>query len=115
MESNVARDLARPKNSWLNTATLAWASWDWGQAAINAVMTTFVFTVYLTSELFGSTDHASVVLGQALTVAGVAAVLRPRLTELLAFAPYEQSPDVGAPRPEPGRERRISYGLSPIG
>ncbi|MFP5365959.1 MAG: MFS transporter, partial [Actinomycetes bacterium] len=28
---------------------LAWAAWDWGSAAFNAVMTTFVFTVYLTS------------------------------------------------------------------
>lgn len=86
MESNVARDLARPKNSWLNTATLAWASWDWGQAAINAVMTTFVFTVYLTSELFGSTDHASVVLGQALTVAGVAIVLLVPVTGMRSDA-----------------------------
>ncbi|GAA3675807.1 MFS transporter [Arthrobacter ginkgonis] len=57
---------------------LAWASWDWGSAAINAVMTTFVFTVYLTSKSFGETDANSVVLGNALAVAGVAiAVLAP--------------------------------------
>ncbi|WP_431219207.1 MFS transporter [Leifsonia xyli] len=31
---------------------VAWASWDWGGAAFNAVITTFVFTVYLTSSLF---------------------------------------------------------------
>lgn len=30
----------------------AWALWDWGGAAFNAVITTFVFTVYLTGSLF---------------------------------------------------------------
>jgi len=57
---------------------LAWAAWDWGSAAFNAVMTTFVFTVYLTSNAFGGEDQASAVLGAALAVAGVAiAVLAP--------------------------------------
>ncbi len=31
---------------------VSWALWDWGGAAFNAVITTFVFTVYLTSSLF---------------------------------------------------------------
>jgi len=31
---------------------VSWAAWDWGGAAFNAVITTFVFTVYLTSSLF---------------------------------------------------------------
>ncbi|WP_226653386.1 MFS transporter [Leifsonia sp. LS1] len=31
---------------------LSWALWDWGGAAFNAVITTFVFTVYLTGSLF---------------------------------------------------------------
>ena len=31
---------------------VAWAAWDWGGAAFNAVITTFVFTVYLTSSYF---------------------------------------------------------------
>ncbi|MET1089655.1 MAG: MFS transporter [Arthrobacter sp.] len=57
---------------------LAWASWDWGSAAFNAVMTTFVFTVYLTSDAFGGDDQASAVLGGALATAGFAiAVLAP--------------------------------------
>lgn len=86
MESISERAVAEPKKSWLNTATLAWASWDWGQAAINAVMTTFVFTVYLTSELFGSTDHASKVLGQALTYAGLAIVLLVPVTGMRSDA-----------------------------
>ncbi|WP_308509860.1 hypothetical protein [uncultured Varibaculum sp.] len=29
---------------------LAWSLWDWGSAAFNAVATTFVFTVYLTTK-----------------------------------------------------------------
>lgn len=31
---------------------VAWAFWDWGGAAFNAVITTFVFTVYLTGGSF---------------------------------------------------------------
>jgi MFS transporter, UMF1 family len=31
---------------------VAWAFWDWGGASFNAVITTFVFTVYLTSSYF---------------------------------------------------------------
>jgi UMF1 family MFS transporter len=54
---------------------LAWAAWDWGSAAFNAVMTTFVFTVYLTSKAFGSGDQASAVLGGALAIAGAAIAL----------------------------------------
>ncbi|BCW20868.1 MFS transporter [Pseudarthrobacter enclensis] len=59
---------------------LAWASWDWGSAAFNAVMTTFVFTVYLTSNAFGGEDQASAVLGAALAVAGFAIALLAPVT-----------------------------------
>lgn len=59
---------------------LAWASWDWGSAAFNAVMTTFVFTVYLTSKAFGGEDSASAVLGAALAVAGFAIALLAPVT-----------------------------------
>ncbi len=59
---------------------LAWASWDWGSAAFNAVMTTFVFTVYLTSNAFGGEDRASAVLGSALAVAGLAIALLAPVT-----------------------------------
>ena len=62
----------------LKRQVLAWASWDWGCAAFNAVMTTFVFTVYLTSSSFGDEAHASAVLGYGIGLAGVAvAVLAP--------------------------------------
>lgn len=33
-------------------AVLSWALWDWGSAAFNAVVTTFVFTRWLTSSAF---------------------------------------------------------------
>jgi UMF1 family MFS transporter len=59
---------------------LAWASWDWGSAAINAIMTTFVFTVYLVSDPFGGEDYASQILGYGLAVSGVAIALLAPIT-----------------------------------
>ncbi|WP_240645755.1 MFS transporter [Georgenia sp. SYP-B2076] len=47
----------------------AWGLWDWGSAAFNAVITTFVFTVYLTSDAFG--PGASATLGWVLAGAGM--------------------------------------------
>ncbi|WP_461472288.1 MFS transporter [Microbacterium sp. HJ5] len=59
-------------------AVLAWGLWDWGSAAFNAVVTTFVFTVYLTSESFGSAGVVEAQLGWALAGAGLLiAVLAP--------------------------------------
>lgn len=61
---------------------VAWGLWDWGSAAFNAVITTFVFTVYLTAEddagepLFGAGVDTK--LGWALAAAGLTiAVLAP--------------------------------------
>ncbi len=77
----------------------AWALWDWGSAAFNAVVTTFVFSTYLASGLFvdpaivaaagddernpalmlAKANNATVISG-ALTIAGVlVAVLAPIL------------------------------------
>jgi UMF1 family MFS transporter len=57
---------------------LAWGLWDWGSASFNAVITTFVFTVYLTSDSFGGETAVSAQLGIAMTIAGVlVAVLAP--------------------------------------
>ncbi|MBK0417552.1 MFS transporter [Leucobacter sp. CSA1] len=59
---------------------LAWSLWDWGSAAFQAVVTTFVFTVYLTSGSFGEEAEVSVKLGTALSIAGVViALLAPVL------------------------------------
>jgi UMF1 family MFS transporter len=49
---------ARPAGRWPVTA---WALWDWGSAAFNAVITTFVFTRWLTSDAF--VDPAVVAAG----------------------------------------------------
>ncbi|WP_241982251.1 MFS transporter [Cryobacterium ruanii] len=57
---------------------VAWAFWDWGSAAFNAVVTTFVFTVYLTGSAFGDKDVIPAQLGWALAIAGILiAVLAP--------------------------------------
>lgn len=56
----------------------AWGLWDWGSAAFNSVVTTFVFTVYLTSGSFGAAGTVEAQLGWALAAAGlVVAVLAP--------------------------------------
>src|SRR5690625_6123016 len=47
---------------------IAWSLWDWGSAAFNAVITTFVFTVYITSDAFG--PEAGRQLGSVLAIAG---------------------------------------------
>ena len=39
-------------NSVPRSRVRAWAMWDWGSAAFNAVVTTFVFSTYLASGLF---------------------------------------------------------------
>lgn len=54
---------------------VAWAAWDWGSAAFNAVITTFVFTVYLTSSGFGDPAATQASLGLGMTVAGLAIAL----------------------------------------
>ena len=59
----------------------SWALWDWGSAAFNAVVTTFVFTVYLTSTAgFGNTDFVSSMLGYALGAAGILVALLAPVT-----------------------------------
>lgn len=52
-----------------------WCLWDTGTSAYNAVMLTFVFTVYLTSPAVGSSEYTSTVLSVAMTVAGFAIAL----------------------------------------
>ena len=59
----------------------AWGLWDWGSAAFNAVILTFVFSVYLTDAVgddLPGTVSASTWLGWALGIAGfVIAVTAP--------------------------------------
>ena len=44
--------LARPPRATGRWPVVAWALWDWGSAAFNAVVVTFVFTRWITSESF---------------------------------------------------------------
>ena len=60
---------------------VAWAFWDWGSSAFNAVVTTFVFTVYLTSTKgFGGTVAASSAIGLGLTISGFVVLLLAPVT-----------------------------------
>ena len=69
---------------------LAWALWDCGSTGLNAIVATFVFSVYLTSsvgrDLGGDTSPASW-LGRALTVSGIAVALFAPLIGVLVGAP----------------------------
>ena len=49
----------------------AWAMWDWGSAAFNAVMITFVFGTYLASETFGPDDRGTSWLAAGNSIAGI--------------------------------------------
>ncbi len=72
----------------------AWSLWDWGSAAFNAVITTFVFTVYITSDSFGSgaaqklgwvLAGAGALIAVCATVAGLRADRSGRRTFWLGF------------------------------
>ncbi len=69
---------------------LAWALWDLGSTGMNAIVATFVFSVYLTSavgrDLGGDTSPASW-LGRTLTVSGIAVALFAPLVGVLVQAP----------------------------
>ena len=54
--------------------------WDWGTQPFNTVITTFVFSVYLTSESFGATNTTSTALAISTALAGLfVALLAPVL------------------------------------
>ncbi len=77
-ETGSATDAGTRPGRILTRPVLAWASYDVGSAAFNAVITTFVFTVYLTSAPFGAKDETSSALGQGMALAGlVIALLAP--------------------------------------
>lgn len=59
----------------LRWPVIAWALWDWGAAAFQTVVTTFIFSVYITDPSFGDPDTLSSTLGFALNIAGFAIAL----------------------------------------
>jgi MFS transporter, UMF1 family len=69
---------------------VAWALWDCGATGVNAVVVTFVFSVYLTEQvgagLPGPTTPASW-LGRVLTVAGLGVAFLAPATGILVNAP----------------------------
>lgn len=82
----------------------AWAAWDWGSAAFNAVVTTFVFTVWLTSSAFAEpgadvrevTALHSQWLGWGLAAAGVLVALTAPALGTLADAGGRRRPLLAA-------------------
>ncbi len=50
---------------------VAWGLWDWGSAAYNAVILTFVFSVYLTTAVGDQRPEASAWLGYSIGAAGL--------------------------------------------
>lgn len=74
-----ATALSAPKQtSWQKI--VSWAMWDWGTQPFNTVITTFVFSVYMTSAAFGDTNFTSQALSLATMLGGLAvAVAAPVL------------------------------------
>ncbi|MCL2464466.1 MAG: MFS transporter [Micrococcales bacterium] len=90
MTDNAVAPTSAPERL-LRKPVVAWAAWDWGSSAFNAVATTFVFTVWLTSDAFveKGQDVTSTValhsewLGTAMTISGICvALLAPGLGAL---------------------------------
>lgn len=72
-----ALDLAPPSSK---RRVFAWGMWDWGTQPFNTVITTFVFSVYLTSSSFGATNTTSTALAISTALAGLfVALLAPVL------------------------------------
>lgn len=60
----------------LNKKIIAvWSLWSWGNATVSAVMTTFVFGTYITSDVFGPGDRGSQYLAVATAIAGAVVAL----------------------------------------
>ncbi len=89
-----------PRERLLRTPVLAWAAWDWGSSAFNAVVTTFVFTVWITSKTFvepGQDSKATIALhsewlGTAMTISGVVVALVAPALGALADASGRRKP-----------------------
>lgn len=59
---------------------ISWALWDWGSASFNAIILTFVFTVYLTKAVAADETTGSARLGLGLTIAGICVALLAPVT-----------------------------------
>ena len=83
----------RPAAQSRRRSQLSWALWDFGATGVNAIVVTFVFSVYLTSsvgrDLPGDTSSASW-LGRALALAGLAVALLAPVTGVWVDAPWRR-------------------------
>jgi UMF1 family MFS transporter len=75
------------------SGVVAWALWDCGATGVNAIVVTFVFSVYLTEQvgagLPGDTTPASW-LGRVLTLAGLSVALLAPATGVWVDAPHRR-------------------------
>lgn len=68
MTQNVSVATGQRVSKW---RIFAWSLWDWGAASFQTVVTTFVFSVYVTSSAFGPEHETSAQLGTAMLIAGL--------------------------------------------
>jgi MFS transporter, UMF1 family len=82
-----------PAQAVARSRVLAWALWDCGSTGVNAIVVTFVFSVYLTrtvgDDLPGGTTPASW-LGRALALAGLVVALLAPVTGIWVNAPWRR-------------------------
>jgi UMF1 family MFS transporter len=87
--------MSDPPSTALNRrrAQVSWALWDFGATGVNAIVVTFVFSVYLTSgvgsDLPGEASPASW-LGRALALAGLVVALLAPVTGVWVDAPWRR-------------------------
>ncbi|WP_298459227.1 MFS transporter [uncultured Cellulomonas sp.] len=94
----------------------AWALWDWGSAAFNAVITTFVFTRWLTSDAFVDPATAAAAAAEAGGDGPATAALDAVLAQHSAWLGWGLTvaglaiallaPVIGARSDDAGRRRR---------
>jgi UMF1 family MFS transporter len=84
---------ARPSEAAGRSQVLAWALWDFGATGLNAIVVTFVFSIYLThtvgEDLPGGTSATSW-LGWALGAAGLLVALLAPVTGVWVDAPWRR-------------------------
>jgi len=85
--------MSDPRSAALRRSQISWAVWDFGATGVNAIVVTFVFSVYLTSsvghDLPGETSPASW-LGRALALAGLVVALLAPVTGVWVDAPWRR-------------------------
>lgn len=76
----MAIDAKTPSTEGSFIQKFTWCLWDAGSASVNAVATTFVFTVYLTSQAFGDQTASSQAVSTGMTIAGIIVALTAPIT-----------------------------------